>query len=296
MKGLVIATTKSAVLELVSGARKFCGEVALISVGKDAPALCADRAYMISPSGSRIECTGAIVGIVDREQPDMVLVESNTDGRYFSAYIAARLKTSVLTDSSEFFESDRKICSRRMTYGGIAYKTEMSNGKTVACVGSGVFEAAEETPTESVEKVDCTQSGGIVMVAKKDKEVRHVNLASAKKVVGVGRGIGEQANLRLAEELAASIGAELACTRPIAEEEKWMGKERYVGISGLMIKPELYIALGISGQIQHTAGVNSSGVIVCVNRDKNAPIFKQCDYGFVGDIKEVVPQLTELLS
>lgn len=100
----------------------------------------------------------------------------------------------------------------------------------------------------------------------------------------------------MAEQLAAAIGAEVGCTRPIAEEEKWMDKARYIGVSGVMAKPELYIGIGISGQVQHMVGVSSARTIIAINSDKNAMIFNQCDYGIVGDLKTVLPALTAKLS
>jgi electron transfer flavoprotein alpha subunit len=95
----------------------------------------------------------------------------------------------------------------------------------------------------------------------------------------------------MAADLGAALGAELGCSRPIAETEKWMERERYIGVSGVMLKPEIYLALGISGQIQHMVGALGSQTILAVNKDKNAPIFQYVDYGIVGDLNKVVPAL-----
>lgn len=296
MKGIVIATNKCAVPELVAGARKFCDQVVLAAIGEEDIALCADRAYVLSCKGSRICCAPALCELVEKEAADVVLVEQNADGRFFAAWIAAKLGTCVLTDCMELTLKDGSIDSKKMSYGGKAIKVERSNGRTVACVGSGVFENSEEAvPCVQIEHLECSETG-ITTLGRSPKEVQRVNLSAAKKVVGVGRGIGSPENLAVAEELARAIGAELACTRPIAEEEQWLPKERYIGVSGIMIKPALYIALGISGQIQHTVGINESGTIISVNKDKNAPIFKQSDYGIVGDVAEVLPKLIQKLT
>ena len=119
-----------------------------------------------------------------------------------------------------------------------------------------------------------------------------VNLCDAVKVVGIGRGFVEQSEVALAEDLAKAMGAEMACTRPIAEFFKWMPEERYLGISGQVIKPQVYVAAGVSGQVQHIAGVRDSKIIVSVNKDENAPMLAMSDYYFVGDIKDVLPALT----
>ena len=115
--------------------------------------------------------------------------------------------------------------------------------------------------------------------------------ATVKHMVYGGLAIGEE---RIATPYA--IGAELACSRPVAENEKWMEHERYVGISNLMLKPELYLAVGISGQIQHMVGANASQTIFAINKDKNAPIFQYADYGIVGDAVKILPALTAALA
>ncbi|MEA5051904.1 MAG: FAD-binding protein, partial [Propionicimonas sp.] len=120
-------------------------------------------------------------------------------------------------------------------------------------------------------------------------------LGAAKRVVGVGRGVAAEADLELARELAGRLGAELACSRPIAEGVNWMPAERYLGVSGATIKPELYLAVGISGQVQHLVGVTNAKVIVAVNKDKNAPIFSHADFGVVGDLYQVLPELLKAL-
>ncbi len=100
----------------------------------------------------------------------------------------------------------------------------------------------------------------------------------------------------LAEELAKPLGDGVACSRPLAEGSKWMPRDRYLGMSGKVVTPELYVAAGISGQIHHSAGINRSEVIVAINDDEEAPIFEQADYAVVGDLYTVLPQLTELLK
>lgn len=295
MKGFVVAISTPTALELVAGARKYCEEVVIAVVGDESAAVDADRAFVITCEGSRIGAVPALLQQIEQEDPDVVLVEQNTDGRYFAACIAAKLGTSVLADCSELFEENGKLCSRRMTYGGRAIKTEHPLGKVVACVGGGVFEAGAGVPCRQVDKICCGDPDGIVTTGMQKKEIRQVNLAAAKRVVGVGRGIGSEEKLAAAKELAELTGSELACTRPVSEEMHLLEKERYLGVSGKIIKPQLYLALGISGQIQHTVGVNDSGVIISVNKDKMAPIFKQSDYGIVGDLQEILPKLCDML-
>lgn len=294
MKGLVIAFDKGSALELIGGAKAFCERTSLITFSV-AAAVSADTAYVIKAE-SPVCCVEVLHNILAAEDADLVLVQQNADGRFLSAVAAAQLQTSVLADCTELFSQGGKIYSRRMSYGGSAFQTECPKGKIVACVCGGVFERAAEAACPDIKCLEAAPCDGITLCGRTEKETQHVNLSAAKRVVGVGRGIGSQENLALAQTLAESIGAELACTRPISEEEGWMARERYVGVSGLMIKPALYISLGISGQIQHTVGINQSGLIISINKDKSAPMFKQSDYGIVGDLNEIVPKLIALLK
>ena len=125
------------------------------------------------------------------------------------------------------------------------------------------------------------------------QEAQHgVDLSAADIIVAVGRGIKEQENLAIAEKLAAALGAELAASRPICDAG-WLPMERQVGSSGQTVAPKLYVAIGISGAIQHLVGMKGSRTIVAINRDATAPIFEVANYGIAGDLFEIVPALTE---
>jgi electron transfer flavoprotein alpha subunit len=113
--------------------------------------------------------------------------------------------------------------------------------------------------------------------------------------VGVGRGVAKKEDLTLGEGLAEALGAELGCTRGIGDYG-WLSEERVIGLSGAKTKPDLYVAVGVSGQIQHTVGISSAKLIVAINKDKNAPIFRLADYGIIGDLYQVVPALIERLK
>ena len=123
-----------------------------------------------------------------------------------------------------------------------------------------------------------------------------MDLSKAKRVVGVGRGLAAQDDLKMVHELAAVLNAEVGCSRPIAEGENWMERERYIGVSGVLLKSDLYLTLGISGQIQHMVGANASQTIFAINKDKNAPISQYADYGIVGDAVKILPALTAALA
>ncbi|MFN4046557.1 MAG: electron transfer flavoprotein subunit alpha/FixB family protein, partial [Acidilobaceae archaeon] len=133
------------------------------------------------------------------------------------------------------------------------------------------------------------------IVGVRAKELSGVKLEEAEVVVGVGRGFKSRDDLKLAFELAKILGAQVGGTRPIATDFKWLPEDAWIGISGKRIAPKLYIAVGVSGAPQHMSGVSSSKVIVAINKDKTAPIFKQADYGVVADLYKFLPILTSKL-
>ena len=126
-------------------------------------------------------------------------------------------------------------------------------------------------------------------------EKSSVDLTKADVVVAAGRGFTAEEDLQAARDLCDKLGAGLGCSRPLAEGVDWMPKETYIGVSGLMLAPKVYVAAGISGQMQHMVGCNRATTLFAINKDKNAPIFKQCDFGLVGDVKTVLPALVAAL-
>ena len=136
---------------------------------------------------------------------------------------------------------------------------------------------------------------GVKVVDRRAKEGDHVNLDAAPLIVGVGRGFNNREDLALGDELAAALGAVVGCTKSLADFE-WLGEDRIIGLSGAKTAPDLYLGVGVSGQIQHTVGVAGAKLIAAVNKDKEAPIFAMADYGIVGDLYEVVPALVERLK
>lgn len=238
----------------------------------------------------------SIVEIINREKPNLVLMKATKSSRLLAGKMGVVLNAGVVTDAISFqIESDTNLTIQRLVYGGTAIRTEKPLTEiTISLVGAGVFEvdsfdhAGEIIPVDSV-----NFDNRVICKSIHPKEGERVNLSVAKRVVGIGRGLAQQEDLQMVEEFAQSIGGELACSRPIAEGEKWMDVGRYIGVSGAMIKPDLYFALGISGQVQHMVGVNGAKTIIAINKDKNAPIFNYADYGIVGDIYKVIPALTQ---
>ncbi|MBQ9687139.1 MAG: electron transfer flavoprotein subunit alpha/FixB family protein [Oscillospiraceae bacterium] len=290
----VVAAGKGAILELAAGAAQFAEKVSLVALAAPVSAQGIDAVYTLEdPNASVALYAKAIVKLICEQKPELVLVEQSRNGRLLAGLIAAAFGTSVQTDVSEI-EYDGAFVTKRAGYGGLAVKVERSAETAVICVSSGSFPAAGEVPCEAPVVLKA-EGEGITFVEKKEKLQQRTNLSAARRVVCVGRGIGDEEKLALAEELAGVIEAEMGCTRPVAEEDHLMPTNRYIGVSGVSVKPELYVAVGVSGQVQHTSGVSATRVIA-INKDEHAPIFSECDFGVVGEAKDVLPKLIALLK
>lgn len=242
-----------------------------------------------------------VVNVIKQHGDTGLLLLPNTRrGKLLAARLGARLQAAVSNDAATVVIENNKPVIKHMVYGGLAFGSEtLSSSFSIATVATGTFDAASSNASlsgtaQAAQWTEPKQS--VVRTAVQQKAGNSVELDKARLVVSVGRGIGSQENIAIAKALADSIGAEIACSRPVAENEKWMEHERYVGISNLMIKPELYLAVGISGQIQHMVGANGAQTIVAINKDKNAPIFQFADYGIVGDLFKILPALTQQLA
>lgn len=301
MKTLIFCDKLENYAELCGGAKTLGGEVAAYFIGgKDTAAKCpADKVYYTqAQEGKPVEdYFDSFMEAVSKVSPNVIMVSATKRGKFMAAKVAAALKTSAITDITSLKADGENVVATKMYYGGLAVNTLKSKGVAVLTVGVGFFDKnASSSAGEVIEIPFKAGNSGVIRKEIRKKEGETVNLAAAKKVVGVGRGIAKKEDLQLARDLAAVIGAEIGCSRPIAEGEGWMETDRYIGVSGVILKPDVYVALGLSGQIQHTIGVNSSKIIIAVNKDKNAPIFKACDYGIVGDLYKIVPELVKTLK
>lgn len=304
----IISDDQNAVGELCGGGHQLGEQVSVVLFGdhnqaEEAIASGANQVYLFAQPGDSVMIEAysqSIAELLRAEKADVVLVYSSVRGKLMAGRIASQLGTSVLSNISELTVEDGNLIAKHMVYGGAAIRTEKALSDTVVVtVGTGVFEAIPKDATRQGKVIEVNpdvDNAGIRVLETRPKQGEIVNLGAAKRVVGVGRGFASQEDLKMAEELAALVGAEMACSRPIAEGEKWMSKERYIGVSGVVLKPDIYIAMGISGQIQHMVGVNQAKTLVAINKDKNAPIFKHVDIGLVGDLYKVLPQIAEKIK
>lgn len=290
----VFANEAGSVAELTSGAKASGASVALVTSGKTYG--CADEVFAYPEEVSLVSVLSAVSELIVSQKPQLLLCESGSDGRLLAGYTAAKLGVSPLCDVMSLSCTADAVETTRLVYGGSAVKTEQCAFPAVAIVCAGTFEASDAAAEPQVTQINCSGSCSVELAGTSAVEASTVNLAAAKRVVGVGRGLASADNIPAAEKLAAALGAEIGCTRPVAEEEHWYSKDRYIGVSGVMIKPNFYLAIGISGQTQHMVGVNQTNVICAINKDENAPIIKQADYTLIGDVNAVLPAIIERLG
>ncbi|MFI5040488.1 MAG: electron transfer flavoprotein subunit alpha/FixB family protein [Acidimicrobiales bacterium] len=252
------------------------------------------------PTVSIEDYAAAIARLAEQEAPAAVIMISSDRTRLLAGRLAAHLDTAALTDVTELWTDGDAIVVTRPLYGGAAVRTEqLLSPIGVITVSAGALPALDAHPSAPGQVIDApcdVQESVTTLLGRRPEPHSAGELSSARVVVGAGRGVSRQENLTVVQDLARALGGELACTRPLAEGLNWMGRDRYLGVSGLEISPDLYVAVGISGQIQHMVGVDGARVIVAINNDKTAPVFSQADYGIVGDLNEVVPALIGALG
>ena len=262
----------------------------------------ADKVYLVDhPYLKNLHAdsyTAALTRLVNQYKPEILLIGSTRRGREVASRLATRLETGCVSDCTELWIDEKgRLLMNRVVYGGNAVATEIFRTKPqIATVPPRTFEKLDRKERKGeVVKVDVkVEEPRTEIVEMKEIEAAKVRLEEAKAIVACGRGIENKEDVRIVEELAEVLGGLVGYTRPLCEDRKWYTE--WIGLSGHKVKPDLYIACGISGVIQHIAGIRDSKIIVAINKDPEAPIFEIADYIIVGDIYEVVPALTTALK
>lgn len=266
------------------------------SAAAELTVLGADKVLVLeSPTGWVEGLAETIYGLA--VSASVLLVGGTLRGKHLAAYVAAKLDAGLTTGAKALSVADGKLVASRVLYAGLAVCEEELSFPAVATVAPRTFPAPTEATTAgTIETIAATDDGRVTIAAVTPVSASGVDISTANKLVSVGRGFRAKDDLKLAEDLALKLKGELSCSRGIAEDEHWLPIARYIGISGQTVKPDLYLAVGLSGQVQHMVGARESKIIVAINSDERAPIFEAADYGIVGDLYAVLPLLTAAIN
>ena len=278
-----------------ASASAIAGEVAAKKVGK-VYAVESPKLEPYTPDAFSM----ALKQLLTAKSPKLVLMPHTYQVRDFVPKLATAMGRAVISDCIGFkYENNRVIFTRQMFQGKLAADVTFgSDAPWFATFQNGAFrgdQAQDGASAAPIEVVNVEIADGVIRNKPQEifKEAKQaVDLTQAELIVAVGRGIKEQKNIEIAKQLADALGADLAASRPICDSG-WLPMDRQIGSSGQTVAPKVYLALGISGAIQHIVGMKGSRTIIAVNKDSEAPIFEIADYAVVGNLFDIVPPLTE---
>lgn len=234
-----------------------------------------------------------ILDVVAKENPDMIVFSHSSYGWDLAPRVACSLQAAQVSEVVELNGQNLvvPVCNAKLRR-----EVKVTTAKTVVTLQAGAFGLAEEpSGSPSVEKLTVTGDSRVSFIGYEQAEAGGIDLGKAKVIVSAGRGIGKPENVAMIAELAKALGGEYGASRPVVDSE-WVEHNRQVGTTGQTVAPKLYVACGISGAIQHLAGMKKSEFIIAVNTDKDAPIGEVADVLVVADLKQFVPALTEKLK
>lgn len=233
---------------------------------------------------------------------DLVLVTAGVSGREVAARVATGLGLGLIGEASALRRHDDEWSADRVVFAGAAVETQSWTGPAVVSMvagrqPSGSLPAAAQTAAGrlTTTALDVAVDRRVRTLSRTARAVDAVDLAGAARVVCAGMGVGTRDDLTLVADLAEALGAELACTRPVAEDRQWLPTSRYIGISGVSVRPDVYVGVGVSGQVQHTAGMREARVVVGIDTNPDAKLLAQSDLAVVADQREIVPLLVARL-
>ena len=243
----------------------------------------------------------AITSVLEQEKPRFVFMGHTYMVRDFLPRVSARLRIPFISDVIQFRIDDGTPVFTKQVFNAklAADIVSKSKGTTLVSFQSAAYQSDQaEAGEATIRSISIEMDSSAIKTQSEEpfkEEAGGVDLTNAEIIVSIGRGIGKEENLPIVKALADALGAELGSSRPIVDSG-WLEPSRQIGSSGQNVAPKLYLALGISGAIQHVVGMKGSKNIVAVNKDSEAPIFEIADYGIVGDILEIIPKLSEAIQ
>jgi electron transfer flavoprotein alpha subunit len=306
MSFLVYSEDRELAFQILAKARELADAkgsevVALVTDGspQDYIKQGADRALSVDGLGSFAVAPyrAALLKAIDEAAPEFIIMGATKRGKELSPRIAAALGVGCRTECNTVDIENGRIVVERLTYGGSTiakeYSTSIPTVITVLPRSFEKLEASERPGNVTMLEVEAPEAE-LKVVEVREKQKGSSDVENADIIISAGRGFKDKEDLKIMDELADILGAAVGCTRPISADLGWM--DDWVGISGKKVKPSLYITCGISGQIQHVAGIRDSKIIVSINNDESAGIHGVSDYSIIGDIYEVVPALIKALK
>jgi electron transfer flavoprotein alpha subunit len=292
-------------LELMSKAREL-GDVAAIALGSGAKA----AAATLGKHGAKVvhvnedaafdeyiaePATDALMSLHEKEKPDLILFSFTPDSREVAGRLAARLGAGLISNAGDVVAQGGGFVAKVPYFGGSKLASMRANNKpAIVLVRPKSFEASESGGTAEVKQLDLSvadQSKRARITERVAEASEKVKLEEAKVVISGGRGLGGPQNFPMLEDLANALGGAVGASRAVVDAG-WVPYSMQVGQTGKSVRPGVYIAVGISGAMQHTVGMKASKIIIAINKDAEAPIMKMADLGVVGDAMKIVPALT----
>ncbi len=308
MAGIMIYSDKTSyALELITVAQMMAKDLGLpvqaVSINDAAQATeLAKRVetYKVDNAAIQLADTAAVAAALKQAaqqvSANIILLSSNRRGKEIAGRLAQCLGAGCLTDVNSFKVNGGKIeCSRNALGGATVATQQIEVENQVIALMPKAFEPAAEA-SGSLNDLAVDVKATLKVVEVKSKAGDSVDIEAADILVAVGQGMENQGDLGKVEAIAKALGGEVACSKPVATDKKWLSEERIIGLSGKKCKPSLAILLGISGQVQFTVGIRDAKTIVAINNDENADIMKMADYVMVADVEEVLPELLKALN
>ena len=292
MKTLVVFPNR----EVLYAASTLGGEVTALAVSQEELETAVGRAHKVVQLHGE-PYLDAVTEVVYRMASghDVVILPSTKNAKTVGGAVAQRIGVEFLTDVLAFSISGRVLKAERYVFGNKAVAQIETQLPAVLTIASGRFQGEPPQVESKIERVE-VGAARVKKLSVEEKPRVAVKIEEAEVIVSVGRGFKKKEDLQLAFELAALLKGQVGCSRPIAADLKWLEESRWVGLSGKKVRPKLYLAIGISGQPQHLAGILESRIIAAINNDPSAPIFQNCDYGVVEDLYKIVPALIKRLK
>lgn len=306
---LVYSDNSNYACELLLAAHSMATELGLgvkaLSINNDDQAerlaLRCSETYRIQDEAIQIADTAAVASAIGQAakkiNAPVIFISSNRRGKELAGRLAYLIDGGCLTDVSALRVEEGKLCCQRNALGGatVAIQVIESENKVIAIIPK-VYEMMAEGEKGTITDIAVdVQPSGIKIVEVMPKVKDSVDIEAAEVLVAVGQGLESQDDLPMVEKLAKALKGEVACTKPVATDKRWLSEERIIGLSGKKCKPDLAILLGISGQVQFTVGIRDAKTIISINTDENANIMTMSDYRMVADIKDVVPALVQTI-